>query len=278
MFFTYTGLIRCLFVSRSKVVSNFIDWSMKTLFAAQFGTEKQKNKLVSNIKGISYDIINDLFSKNARSLPCIYLTSLNTVANLRNIMNIDNKYNATDIVYKFGLSKDFDNRTNGHKSEFKDIANNLDLNLVLYTYIDPLFLHQAETDLAQFVSDIKIPYKNHNEIVIIPQSYFKNIKVFFERLGYKYSGHTAQFNKQISDLNNDINQLQNIIKHKDDLISTIKIQHQLELDKKNLELEKKDLIIANKDIFIDNNKELYQAKLEALQFQLQYKDLLLQHK
>ena len=39
MFFTYTGLIRCLFVSRSKVVSNFIDWSMKTLFIAQFGNK-----------------------------------------------------------------------------------------------------------------------------------------------------------------------------------------------------------------------------------------------
>ena len=59
MFFTYTGLIRCLFVSRSKVVSNFIDWSMKILFAAQFGTDKQKDKLISNIK--------ELFSFNIRS-------------------------------------------------------------------------------------------------------------------------------------------------------------------------------------------------------------------
>jgi hypothetical protein len=269
--FTYTGLIRCLFVSRSKVVSNFIDWSMKTLFTAQFGTDKQKNKLVSNIKGISYDIIHDLFSKNARSLPCIYLTSLNTVGQLRCVMNIDDKYKDDDIVYKFGLTKDFDNRTYGHKSEFKDIINDLDLQLVLYTYIDPLFLHNAENDLHDFVSDIKLHYKNHQEIVIFPQSYFKNIKVFFEKIGYKYSGHTEQFNKQIFDLNTNITGLQNIINHKDEYIDTLKKHHQLEIDNKNLEI-KKNIEIMNK------NEELYKAKLESLQFQLQYKDLLLKHK
>ena len=275
MFFTYYGLIRCLFVSRTETVNNFIDWSLKTLFTAQFGTDKQKNKLVSNIKGISYDIIHELFSKNARSLPCIYLTFLNTVDNLRELMNIDDKYNDDHFVYKFGLTKDFDNRTNGHKNEFKDIADNLDFNLVLYTYIDPLYLHDAEKDLANFVSDIKFKYKNHQEIVIIPQSYFKNIKVFFEGLGYKYSGHTAQFNKQIGDLNNNINNLQSVIANKDEQINNIKLQHQLELDKKDLIISSKDME-NNKNLEImSKNEEIYKAKMEALQFQLQYKDLLL---
>ena len=264
MFFTYTGLLRCLFVSRSKNVSNFHNWCVKTLFAAQFGTEKQKNKLVANVKGISYDIIHDLFSKNARSLPCIYLTLLNTVKNLRTVMNIDCKYNDTDLVYKFGLTKDFDNRTDGHKNTFKDIADHLDLNLVLYTYIDPLNLRQAETELAQFITDIKFEYKNHQEIIIVSQSYFKNIKNFFEKIGFKYSGHTAQFNQQINELNNDISKLQNIVDQKNDSIDNLIKYHQLELDNKNLEISK--------------NEEIYKAKLESMSFQLQYKDLLLQQK
>ena len=193
-------------------------------------------------------------------------------------MNINDKYNDGDVVYKFGLSKDFDNRTSGHKNEFKDITDSLDLQLVLYTYIDPLFLHEAETDLAQFVHDIRFNYKNHQEIVIIPQSYFKNIKVFFERLGYKYSGHTAQFNKQISDLNNDICQLNNIIKHKDDIISNLNKFHLLELHNKDIIIDNKNLEISKNLEIMNKNEEIYKAKLESLQFQLQYKDLLLKHK
>lgn len=297
MFFTYLGLIRCLFVSRSKETSNFIDWSIKTLFTVQFGTDKQKNKLISNIKGISYDIVHDLFARNARALPCIYLTSVNTAGNLRNVMDIDEKHDDTAIICKFGLTQNFGTRTKGHKNDFKDIADNVDLKLILYTYIDPVYLNDAENDLIEFCKDIQFNYKNHQEIVIISQSYFKNVKVFFEKLGYKYSEHTAQFNKQITELNGDINNLQSVVTNNNLLIENIKKQHELELDKmnleldkKNLELDKKNLELATKELEIKKNEELYQAKLESiskneelfkakleiLQLQLQYKELLLQ--
>lgn len=145
------------------------------------------------------------------------------------------------------------------KNTFKDIADHLDLNLVLYTYIDPLNLRPAETELAQFITDIKFEYKNHQEIIIVAQSYFKNIKNFFEKIGFKYSGHTAQFNQQINELNNDISKLQNIVDQKNDSIDNLIKYHQLELDNKNLEISK--------------NEEIYKAKLESMSFQLQYKDL-----
>lgn len=274
MFLTYHGLVRCLFVSRSKNATSFINWSIKTLFAAQFGTDKQKNKLISNIKGISYDIIHDLFSKNARSLPCIYLISLNTVGNLRKTMNIDESHKDDSLAGKFGLTQDFNGRSDGHKSEFKDIADSLDLKLVLYTYIDPIHLRQAEAELAQFVADIKFSYKNHQELVIIPKSDFKNIKNFFEKIGYKYSGHTTQFNQQINDLNNDISKLNSFIDQKDDMMKTLGVQHQLELNNK-------DLIIANKNMEIIKNEEIYKSKeevhksrIEILELKLKYQELL----
>ena len=40
---------------------------------------------------------------------------------LRKEMNIDMKYSDNDIVYKFGLTKSFEMRKNGHKSEYKKI-------------------------------------------------------------------------------------------------------------------------------------------------------------
>ena len=105
LFLTYRGMLRCLFVSRNNKTDNFISWATKTLFVAQMGTTVQKDELVSKIKGVSYSAIQELFSINARDLPCVYLSAFNTVKTLRKEMNIDMKYKDEDIVYKFGLTK-----------------------------------------------------------------------------------------------------------------------------------------------------------------------------
>jgi len=100
-------MLRVLFVSRNNTTSNFIKWAIEKLFIIHMGSVEQKNKLVSTIKGVSYETIQELFSINARSLPCVYLTAFNTVKELRNVMNIDNKYSDDSVVYKFGLTKSF---------------------------------------------------------------------------------------------------------------------------------------------------------------------------
>ena len=272
LFFTYKGLLRSLFVSRSKETSKFVDWCMKTLFAAQFGTEKQKNKLISSMKGISYDIIHDLFSRNARSMPCIYLVSLNTVGELRESMNIDKSIDDNSIVYKFGLSKAFENRTYNHKSEFKELGDKIDLNLVLYTYIDPIYCFDAEKTLAKFVSNKKINYKNFTELVVISNSDMDNIKMFFENIGNKYSGHTTEFNNQIKSLNSTINELQMDITNKAKDTENIIKMHNME---KDMMMSTHKLELQNKDMLILKNNEIYEAKMESMKYQLQYKDLLI---
>ena len=113
LFLTYEGMIRLLYVSRSKNAKVFRNWASETLFINQMGSVEQKDKLVSKIKGVSYENIQELFSINARTLPCVYLTAFNDVKTLRNSMNIDSKYNDDDIVYKFGLTSSFENRKNG---------------------------------------------------------------------------------------------------------------------------------------------------------------------
>lgn len=42
MYLTYYGLVRAIVVSRSGTANLFMDWMMEVLFAAQFGTMKQK--------------------------------------------------------------------------------------------------------------------------------------------------------------------------------------------------------------------------------------------
>ena len=197
LYLTYEGMLRVLFASHSPNVKPFIKWAVEKLFVIQMGTIEQKNKLVSQIKGVSYETIQELFSINANSVPCVYLTAFNTVNKLRDTMKIDAKYNDDDVIYKFGLTKSFETRKNGHRSEYKKIEHLIDMKLVYYTYIDPLYISEAETEIKTLLCDNKIEWDGHDELVIIPNNLLKHIKTFYENIGMKYSGHTQQFNKKI---------------------------------------------------------------------------------
>jgi hypothetical protein len=244
LFLTYRGMLRCLFVSRNNKTDNFINWATKTLFVAQLGTTEQKDELVSKIKGVSYSAIQELFSINARDLPCVYLSAFNTVRVLRKEMNIDMKYKDDDIVYKFGLTKSFEVRKNGHKSEYKKIDNLIDMKLVQYTYIDPLYITEAENDIKNMLEEYKLNWKNHDELVIIPNNMLKFVNTLYTNIGMRYSGHTQEFMKKINDL--------------ELCISTLKKDQEYQ----KIIFEEK---LNNKDLIIDNlKKDLRIKELELM--------------
>lgn len=262
LFLTYQGMLRVLFISRNGKTTSFIKWATDTLFTIQLGTSEQKNKLVSQIKGVSYENIQELFSINARSLPCVYLTAFNTVGKLKEIMNIDTILPDDSVVYKFGLTKSFETRKNGHKSEYKKLDKFIDMKLVYYTYVDPLFISEAENEIKNLLSDYKFEYENHDEIVIIPNNMLKIIKTIYENIGMKYSGHTQEFNKQIQELNIKIIELENREK------SYIKdINNLTLLNQKDIEINKH--ILQLKDLVIDNLQK--EIKILNLEMQLNKK-------
>ena len=244
LFLTYEGILRVLFVSKNNKTTNFIKWATETLFTCQMGTPEQKNKLVSHIKGVSYETIQELFSINARTLPCVYLTAFNTVKELRNIMNIDSKFQDDSIVYKFGLTKSFESRKNGHKSEYKKLENLIDMKLIYFTYIDVLYISQAELEIKNLLSEYKLEWDNRDELVIIPNNLLKIIKTIYENIGMKYSGHTHEFNLKIEELN------KTIIKYEYKINSLIKD-------------------IANERVVFDKDKELFEAKIINKDFEIE---------
>jgi hypothetical protein len=229
IFLTYKGMLKVLYSSRSGNAELFQDWAEEILCTSQMGTVEQKNKLVSKLKGVSYDNIQELFSVHAREMPCIYLTALNTVGILRNEMKIDSIYADQDIVYKFGLTKSFERRKNEHNQEFKILDHLIDKKLVCYTYIDPLYLSEAEMEIKNLLEDNKIKWDQHDEIVVIPNQLMKYVKKGYESIGMKYAGHTAEFNKRILQLEMEIQQL--------------KLKHENELA-----LKDKDIQMLNKEI------------------------------
>ena len=185
LYLTYKGLLKVLYSSRSGNAESFQDWAEETLFTVQMGTYEQKDKLVSKIKGVSYDTIQELFSINAREMPCVYLTALNTVDVLRNEMKIDMCYPNDAIVYKYGKTASFAQRKNGHNQEYKKLDDITDKKLVYYTIIDPLYITKAETEISSMLEDYKIKWDGHDELVIITKEKMKNVKLMYENVGIK---------------------------------------------------------------------------------------------
>lgn len=51
LYFTYRGLLRCLFASRKPVARTFVAWAEEVLFAAHMGTEEQREELAAALVG-----------------------------------------------------------------------------------------------------------------------------------------------------------------------------------------------------------------------------------
>ena len=201
LFLTYEGLLRVLFVSRSPKVKPFIKWATETLFTAQLGTIEQKQELVSTILGTNAKVIKEVFNADRNTLPCVYLFTLNTVGNLRESMNIDPKYSDDSIVAKYGFTKDLARRTGEHINKYNKI-NGVNLKLKYYSYVDPQYMSNAETDIKDYMIgfETKIDFEKEDELVIIPIKLLKMVERQYELIGKSYMGHISELITKIKEL------------------------------------------------------------------------------
>ena len=79
LYLTYTGLIRCLYVSRNKNADKFQKWASKILFTVQMGTSEQKNELVSKLLGV---IVKEVFKTSSKTILTIIFDNLRLQAEL----------------------------------------------------------------------------------------------------------------------------------------------------------------------------------------------------
>lgn len=113
------------------------------------GTRQQKDELVSKVLGVSANTVKEVFSTSARNIPCVYLFILGTVKDLKKTMKINKKYKKDYVVCKYGFTKDLPRRTGEHMKIYGKIKN-ADLKLKYYSYIVPLYISKAETDICDF--------------------------------------------------------------------------------------------------------------------------------
>jgi len=249
LYLTYTGILRVLFVSRNNNVNGFIKWAAEKLFALQMGTYEQKKKIVTDALGVSAKVISELLNTDANTLPCIYLFSLGYVKDLREIMNIDTKYNDNDVIYKYGFTKDLGRRTNEHIVKYSKI-NGVELKLKYHCYIDPQYVSDAEGKVRNTVKSLnsKLDYDNNEELIVLTNNTIQIVKDQFELAGEKYMGHYAEVITQNKELQTALDNtktqtdyiINNIKNEMETKILTLNAQHDKIIYEKNLLIEKQE--------------------------------------
>jgi hypothetical protein len=250
LFLTYEGMLRVLFVSKCGRANKFIKWATEKLFTIQMGTNEQKLKLRDTL-GVLPEAVKEVCKKSTSPISCIYLFTLGTIASLRKAFNIPIEgYNDTDIVIKYGRTEDLDRRTTEHNNDYGKIEN-VELRLLMYSFVDSSYASDAETDISNYISNnnnySKHKFEGRKELAIIPKDKIEMVKKEYEKIRKIYAGSLKELLNEIERLKNE-NEI-------------IKLKHQNELNKHQMDIQKLEYSL-------ELQKEKYENEILKRDFEL----------
>ena len=241
LFLTYEGLLRVLFVSRNKNATLFRKWATNKLFTIQMGTRDQKMKLGAEVLNTSPRTLKAIFDKHAATFPSIYLMSLGKVRELRETFGIPANKPDESTVYKFGFTEDLSRRVIELESEYSKLPG-VTMTIGTFHIIDTKYTSEAENEVremcAAFEVRVKKTTQGFNELIVLDDKQFANMKKMYRRIGDDFAGATLGLQKQIAELKDRIKDYENeIVRLK------LEIEYKDNLHKKDIEL--KDTVIEN---------------------------------
>ena len=239
LFLTYQGMLRVLFISRNSKTIHFIKWATEIIFVSQLGNVEQKDNLASDLLGVNYKTIKDVFKTNTSKTPCVYLY---LIGNANKLLN--NKYSDDDLLCKFGCTDDLPRRTYEHDKLFnKEFT--IKIELICFSIIESKYIFNAESNINHFFKSNLVEYKNMNELVIINKKDIGQIKQHYSMIQHSYIGRYEEMHTKISQLEKDIIELNNKILLKDKDIELLVEKHKNEIQNKEIELKNKDIEMLN---------------------------------
>lgn len=269
LYLTYNGILRVLFASQSDKVDKFVGWATKTLFTVQMGAAEQKNKLAKSLMGVPYSEIKTTFETHTNEVSCVYLVALNSVKNLKEHMNIDQKYDDDMYVCKYGFSKDFKKRMETHKQEYKHIKS-ANLSLKNIALIDPKYISSAEKEIKEFTAKYSFQFEKFDELVILDKKDFVELEKYYSLLSLKYRGYSEDLNNMIIGLKLSIRDIEH--NHKIELLQKDKelLQKDRELDQERAKVREKEAKVREEKLRYESlEKDVKILEMEKRLYQMQ---------
>ena len=274
IYLTYKGLVRMLITRRHPIADKFQEWCFKKLFTIQMGNEIEKEKLGTKILNMDIETYRNVFKTHSTSLPCIYLSELGKVKDLKDTFEInDNIYkeNINSNIYKFGFTDDIDRRLSEHQSDY-GVLKNVNFKLVRFTMIEQKYIKDAEKDLREFFEKFnkrlivkidktkktvdenllscnsRLNDKNRYELIILNKDELESVFKYYKFLGNEYAGSTTELQNKIEKMKHEI--------------ELIKLEKEKQKDGYENELLRKELEILKMKHEKDNYKNIYECTVK----------------
>jgi len=266
-YLTYKGLVRMLITRRHPIADKFQDWCFKTLFTIQMGNTIEKEELGTKILNINIETYRNVFKTHSTSLPCVYLTELGKVKDLKETFDISDdiyKNNINSNIYKFGFTDDIDRRLSEHQGDYGKLKN-VNLQLTKFTMVEQRYKVEAEKDLRQFfetfnkrliikinksdekisrIIDESINDKSRYELIILNKDELESVFKYYKFIGNEYAGSTTELQNKIEKIKHEMEKQKDEYENKL-LRNELKIQELEHINKyKELELKMKDMEIV----------------------------------
>jgi hypothetical protein len=241
LFLTYEGMLRVLFASRNKNATLFRKWATNKLFTIQMGTRDQKVKLGAEVLNTSPRTLKAIFDKHAATFPSIYLMSLGKVRELRETFEIPANKPDESTVYKFGFTDDLSRRVIELESEYSKLPG-VTMTIGTFHVIDTKYTSEAENEVremcAAFEVRVKKTTQGFNELIVLDDKQFANMKKMYRRIGDDFAGATLGLQKKIAELKDQMKDYENEIAR-----LKLEIQYKDGLHEKEITI--KDTVIEN---------------------------------
>lgn len=130
-------------------------------------------------------------SKCVHAFPCIYLFSLGPLNDVRTSLGIsegDQNCEQSNQVYKFGMTNNLQRRTSEHMRTYGHLPN-VNMELQMCAYIDPINLHDAERKLKEYVAlcNMLVMHDTYKELILASSSDLKTLRKMYEDIGNVYN-------------------------------------------------------------------------------------------
>ena len=208
-FLTYKGLLKVIFTFNSNKIEAFQDWIEERLFSLQLGSLEEKIELGTSILGITSQTYKDVFETYTSKFPCIYLLSLGKAEKIKNMFTIIGPIEDDTIIYKYGFTGNLDKTLEQHNLNYgnMDIIN---LNLIIFYYIDPKFVNEADGKIRDFCSvfENKLTIEGECDLMGLNGVELSFVKDYYSFIGVRYAGLSIELQSEIRRLELKISRMQ----------------------------------------------------------------------
>jgi predicted RNase H-like nuclease (RuvC/YqgF family) len=172
------------------------------------------------------------------------------------------------MLCKFGCTDDFPRRIAEHHRYFKrEFGNDCNIEILQFSIIEAQFIHNAETNIAQYFKTNLVKYKTSRELIVINKDDLPHIKQHYSMIQANYIGRFSELYAQLAEKEKEILALQYKLselaeKHRNELQAE---RHKCEIMTERYKLQTEVMAEKHRNELKDKDIELLTTKVKFME-------------